>query len=455
MMSEHVQCTKSELDLFSMPGMVGTFDESVWVKYTPVAGMGPLDNTIRFDISNPVNSYIDLAECYMRVVYRVKRADGNDTIVDNVVDNNNRITNRRDIVAPINNSFHSLFREVRVIAGANQVELSDSLGNYPYRAYIENILSCDKSQLDTTLTTEGFKKDTVDRFNTVLRDRANGNTGFIDRYNMIVPTNPVEHVARLHSDLFLQHRYLLDGVPLKLELIRTPPEFFFMHEDNADNRRYRAHIDVIEFYARQVTIAPSIREQHIQALSRGGTARYPICQVRCTAHDIPQGVRSFHTEHLVSGDIPKRMVLGMVDNRAYAGDVERNPLEFKHNHLTQMTIKVNGREVNKKSYAMDFGDNSGQLAETYLDLFRHTGGVNRNSSHTITPREFKAGYTLFVCDLTPDLGADESHVYRKYQGKVGLELNFSQPTADPVTLICYQEFDSIIHIDRFRNVSMT
>lgn len=69
--SEAYECTKSELDLFSVPGVVTSMTDSQWVRYSPtttVAGDGP----IRFDIQNPFNSCIDLAQCHLRVTFKLR-----------------------------------------------------------------------------------------------------------------------------------------------------------------------------------------------------------------------------------------------------------------------------------------------------------------------------------------------------------------------------------------------
>ncbi|XP_046358378.2 uncharacterized protein F54H12.2-like [Haliotis rufescens] len=148
------------------------------------------------------------------------------------------------------------------------------------------------------------------------------------------------------------------------------------------------------------------------------------------------------------------MVLGLVDNSAYVGSKEKNPYNFKHNHVTMMKLKVNGQEVHCTEMKSDFSNNSAHLKQVYMNLFRNTGQLWRPETCELTPKAFTQGYTLWVVDLTPDLGADEGINYPRHTGKLGLEIQFGQALEDPVTLICYEEYENVLEIDRFRNAMM-
>jgi len=61
------------------------------------------------------------------------------------------------------------------------------------------------------------------------------------------------------------------------------------------------------------------------------------------------------------------------------------------------------------------------------------------------------GYALYAFDLTADLGKDD-HFSLVRQLSVRLTLTFRQALETTVTVIAYAEFESIIEIDRNRNV---
>ncbi|XP_071094919.1 uncharacterized protein F54H12.2-like [Haliotis cracherodii] len=434
------ECSKAQLDLFTVPPVSTSVQEGQWIRYSPLAPpsvAGPL----QFNISNPVNAYIDLKQCYLRVCLRVTKDDGTDTVLaDNPV-------------STVNNVMHSLFREVRLQVGHNQLEITPSMGTYPYRAYLETLLSYGTGAKTSHLRCPGWFTDDagkMDVFNPDA-DANTRNTGVRTRRDLIVPTKEVELTGRLHCDLFLQDRYLLDGVPMKLELLRSPDEFFFIC---AADGAYKLALTKAEFYVRQLNIDPAVRETHVSSLNAGVTAKYPLSRVHVTADDIPRGGRDFHKDHLIGGQLPKHVVLGLVDNSAYVGSKEKNPYNFKHNHVTMMKLKVNGQEVHGTEMKSDFSNNSANLKQVYMNLFRNTGQLWRPETCELTPKAFTQGYTLWVVDLTPDLGADEGINYPRHTGKLALEIQFGQALEDPATLICYEEYENVLEIDRFRNAMM-
>ncbi|XP_067671738.1 uncharacterized protein F54H12.2-like [Haliotis asinina] len=435
------ECAKSQLDLFSVPPVVTSVQEGQWIRYSPLAPpsvAGPL----QFNIANPVNAYIDLNQCYLRICLKIKNTDGTDATHDG---------DDRLVMSTVNNMMHSLFREVRVQVGHNQLEITPSMGTYPYRAYLETLLSYGKAAKGTHLQCPGWYTDEagkMDDFNAVAQ---NVNAGLVARRRVILPTREVELTGRLHCDLFLQDRYLVDGVPMKLELIRSPSDFYLM---SAGDVECRFELTKAEFYVRQVNIDPAIREQHVKHMSPGVTAKYPLTRVQVTAHDIPGGGRDFHKDQLVGGQLPKRVVLGLVDNDAFAGSKEKNPFHFKHNNVTSLKLKLNGQEVHGTEIKSDFQNNSGSLKQLYTNLFRNTGHLWQEHPCNLTLDEFRNGFTLWVVDLMADLGADEGHNYPRHTGKLGLELQFAEPLPHPVTLVCYEEYESVLEIDRFRNALM-
>jgi hypothetical protein len=75
---------------------------------------------------------------------------------------------------------------------------------------------------------------------------------------------------------------------------------------------------------RKVKISPSVYLAHSKILE-SGMAKYPIRSVICKSFTIPAGYLDVSHEKLFLGQLPTRVVVGLVDNRAYNGDRERNP----------------------------------------------------------------------------------------------------------------------------------
>ena len=127
---------KSELDLFSLPATQTSIEHAQWVEHRPVASIGS-GAPIEFLLPGSGDDYLDVANTYLLVRARVTKANGND------IDPNTA-------VGPVNNWMHSLFSQVDVTLNGTLV--TPSTNTYPYRAYIESLLSHGAEAKQTQLT---------------------------------------------------------------------------------------------------------------------------------------------------------------------------------------------------------------------------------------------------------------------------------------------------------------
>ena len=117
------ECTKSELDLFSVPPTQTSIESGSYVEYHPISsitGNGPIE----FDVSSSGEDYLDLANSFLFVTAKVTRVDNTNTHAD-------------DPVGPVNNFLHSMFSQVDI--QLNGTLITSSTNMYPYRAYIETL----------------------------------------------------------------------------------------------------------------------------------------------------------------------------------------------------------------------------------------------------------------------------------------------------------------------------
>ena len=139
-----VPCTKSELDLESVPpiqiGVVDDYLVRTGPKLGPESG-GPLE----FLIPASGDDYLDLFHCYLYLQCRVLKDDG--TAIESLKTD---ATHSEDSsVGPVNLLFHSLFRQLYLVM--NHALVATSGDTYPYRAYLTMLLSCGRDAKETWL----------------------------------------------------------------------------------------------------------------------------------------------------------------------------------------------------------------------------------------------------------------------------------------------------------------
>ena len=70
------ECTKSELDLFSVPPTQTSMEQGSWVEYHPLTTVSD-GSPIEFDVSGTGDDYIDFANTMLYVKAKVTQANGN------------------------------------------------------------------------------------------------------------------------------------------------------------------------------------------------------------------------------------------------------------------------------------------------------------------------------------------------------------------------------------------
>jgi len=200
---------------------------------------------------------------------------------------------------------------------------------------------------------------------------------------------------------------------------------------------------------RKVKLMPSVFLAHAKTLERS-PAKYPIRRVVCKSFTIPQIYLDVSHVKLFSGQLPTRIVIGLVDNRAYKGDRERNPFNFQHFNLNEIAVYLDGQQQHAvRPVQPDYGH--GLYIRAYNSMFAGTGKLCKDEGLYISREDYSAGYALYAFDLTADLG-EEDHFSLVRQRSVHLLLKFSAALANTVTAVAYAEFENVIEVDRDRNV---
>ena len=166
----------------------------------------------------------------------------------------------------MNNCLHSLFRQGDMYLSDTLVTPSSNI--YPFRAYVDTVQGYGAEATNTQLTSQLWYKDPTGHMGVTTVDGAN--TDLVERRRYIAESRIVEMMGRLHVDFFLQDRFLLNGVIVK---IRSKDAFSLMAcGQNAD---YKVHIVDAVLFARKAVLSPTVQMAHIKAFEKR-TAKYPI-----------------------------------------------------------------------------------------------------------------------------------------------------------------------------------
>src|SRR5271163_2468301 len=291
------ECAKSELDIFLVPPTQTSTESGAWLEYNPISSIAE-GTPIEFSISGSGQDYFDLANTQLFVHAQIQRA-------------NNTPINNTDEVAPVNLFLHSLFSEVDV--KLNDTLVSSTNNTYAYRAYLESLLSYGPAAKNSHLTSALYYKDIAGHMEDAdPHDAQTLNTGLKSRHALIDAGRMIDMIGSIHSDIFMQEKYLPSDVSLRIRLVRTKNEFCLM--SSVPVSAFKVKILECKIFVRKVKLSPSVFLAHAKALEVG-KAKYPIRRIIVKSVTVPRGNLDYSGESIFSGQLPTRIVIALVDNR--------------------------------------------------------------------------------------------------------------------------------------------
>lgn len=275
------------------------------------------------------------------------------------------------------------------------------------------------------------------------------NTALNARQTYLSGGKTVDLLGHLHCDVFNQDRFLLNGVEVRLRLVRSKDSFCLMNTSTTD---YKLHISEATLLVRRVKVSPAVLIAHAKALSTT-TAKYPITRVEIKTFTMHSGIVGDSLENVILGQLPKRIIIGFVDNKAFNGAKNLNPFNFQNYGINFLSLYVDGAQVPSKPLQPKFNATNPQYVEAYHTLYSGTGMHFMNEGNDIDRTDYPNGYCLFAFDLTPDLSAHfAGHWNLVKNGTIRVEVRFDSPLAKTINCILYAEFDNVLEIDASRQV---
>ncbi|XP_070169347.1 uncharacterized protein F54H12.2-like [Polyergus mexicanus] len=183
------------------------------------------------------------------------------------------------------------------------------------------------------------------------------------------------------------------------------------------------------------------------------TAKYPLTRVEVKTFTIHSGVVGESLDNVILDELPKRIIVGFVNNKAFNGDRKLNPFNFKNYGINVFSLYVDGMQIPSRPLQPGFSPEEQLYVESYQTLFAGTGIHFLNKENSISRDDYSKGYTLFAFYLTPDLSANYAgHWNLVRHGSLRLEVRFEKALTETVNCIIYAEFDNVIEIDSSRQV---
>ena len=421
---------------------------------------------IEFEIKGQGNEYVDLSQTYVQLLCKFTQDNGTNLAND-------------DPSTPVNNILHSLFSEIDL--SLNGKVITTGTDTYPYKAYLEKLLSYEPDTLNTQMKACSlWMKDTPGNMNDVgLEDAvftaenfdvvdANSkkvakitkplddpvvpvgsrNEGLRKRHEIIQDGHQILLLDRLHLDLFQQEKFIPNGVDIRLRFNRTKSNFYMMTKGGTTGK---VNILSMLMWVRKVRPTATVLNTINQRLNTE-TAKYPLRRVEVKTFTIARGTLSKIEDHLFQGQMPKRIVIGLVDNAAFNGSPATNPFNFQHAGVKKLEVSINGETVMSHPFEPDFANN--MYLRSYLSLYQGLGKLGYDWAPDVTLGAYKNGYTLWCIDFTKDQEAQLERFHLIQTGNLRIELQFAANLGATLNCVVYAEFDNLLENNKQREVSI-
>ena len=267
-----LECKNSALCIFDKQPVQTDIVRSYVEPYYPISGLtGPIE----FCIEGNTEDYIDCNDIFLYVQYTITKTDGT------------KLDATKDKVATINLPIASLFKDVSLVVGTEQIEGGQQC--YPYLAYFPTILQMHPAAQKSHMRSFGWKRDEAGKFDDAT------NTAHVEREKWAHGGRSQEVYGPLFLDFLRQSRYLISQVDMRIKLMPQKPEFVLMSFDATP--AFRVKISKAMLYVRRLRMNPSVINGHMQGMLKRN-AVYPINHSKLIDYTIPAGQRSYTRERL-------------------------------------------------------------------------------------------------------------------------------------------------------------
>lgn len=406
---ESAPSSKSELNLFSIPTTQVAIESRYEVEYRPSASLE--SSQVHDVIVPPSEDLTDLSATMLHLKVIVTDSTGSAT--------------KHTLKALMTKNFgNALFEQIDIFL--NGVNLSQASNMYHYQSFIEELLYRFPSQIDQG----NFSKKEMEF---VVADRT------YDLY------------FRLHLPICQQDRLMINGVPMVFKFTQSPSTFPVWAATAADKETYRFKIESLALHVKRVKLFPDAMASLLSTLSKS-SAKYFVIRNEMKNFTLTKGVNMTTIENLFTGILPKRIILGFVDELSYSGDRSFNPFAFKNFDISHLALNVDGNCIPSIPYQPDYENNI--YMREFINLFRYTGQDEGIPQLDIDYDSYKEKYCLYAFDLSSDgaLGGETGTLNLLRRGTIRLEIRFAKTLTSQVKIVVLGQFDNLITVDKDRTV---
>jgi len=417
----------SKLDVGTLPESDIGIEYSEEVPYYPSFNIKDTGNPIVIHIPPSNNLFITLYDSKLYGKAKVTTSEG-------------KALSSADSVAPTNNFFRAAFSSCEVALNSTIVSKSSSL--FPYRGHMLDKLTHGKAFKEGLLINHIYEEDAK------ADDFSASNKGFLKRLEMCQESHSFEFLGKLSESIFDCPKFIPPEVGVKIILKRSEPEFCLV-SGTEPKPSYLIEFEEIILFVPKYSINSSVIAHHNRLLNSNGKLFYPLQLIDMRCFNISAGTQVITSENLFRTNLPQYIVVSFITSEAFNGKLNKSCFVFSHFNVQKIRVAADGdsnsfyREVH-----LDVDNNVTIMA--YNTIYKALESPEHGAP--FTKEQFLEGDFFVVLELLPSTVANSLSPQR--HGQVKLDLKFKNPLTETITCLVMGVFQSIMTIDKQKNVSM-
>ena len=399
-----------------------------------------------------LDDHVDLNRSYFTMDLQLKKNDGNNLALV-------------DKLWPANNLGHTIIKQIDL--RLNGTLISPQSDTYHYKAFLETLLNYTREEGQTTLRHQGWfnaldfpPQWTANNTNTAAQS-GRGHDDYIAlttsqkaalAFSKAEQTRYAEGarhslVFQPHLEAFHTGHILVPGVEIKMKFHFNSPALF-LNGVGLAGRLQETDIQ-IQFHLCQLRLNPRVytgisEKRH----NKRELAKYPTVRSKIRTFNMVGTLTRFDIPNLFQNRIPDRMIVGLLDSRAFNGDVTRHPFCFQKFGLRSIRQMVRGEEYPYETLELNH-NNVNRDVLGYFRFLQASGVWSKKKSSMLQKDDWGQGRgcTLFMFDNVASGRADARTLNPKQSGDLQLVLEFGAAPGVNITVLVYAEFENLLEID--------
>ena len=139
---------------------------------------------------------------------------------------------------------------------------------------------------------------------------------------------------------------------MKLKFIRNSDSFVILTSEAAKNYKIKILDLYVEF--RKILVDEPILRRELQLFESGKPYLIQFIQSKLMVTTIPKGRWSYLQPELITGPLPRQVIIGFVSHASYNGSQATNPYVFENLKIRSLVFKVNGENNPPEEYEPNF-----------------------------------------------------------------------------------------------------